>query len=160
MNNKLLNCLVAGVLVTTLAGASPALAFRGGGGGGGGGGMHGGGMGGGGMHVGAIGGGGGMHVGAMGGGTRFGGMSAGSRFSGTRFAGTPFAAHAAFTPRFSRFAFHDRRAFFHHRFFHHRFNRFAFVGAPFVYAAYNSCWRRVWTPYGLQWVDVCSDYGY
>ena len=96
-----------------------------------------------------------MHVGAMGGGTRFGGMSAGSRFSGTRFAGTPFAAHAAFTPRFSRFAFHNRRAFIHHR-----FNRFAFVGAPFVYAAYNSCWRRVWTPYGLQWVDVCSDYGY
>ena len=141
MNNKLLNCLVAGVLVSALAGASPALAFRGGGGGGG---MHAGGMGG------------GMHVGAMGGGTRFGGMSAGSRFSGTRFAGTPFAAHAAFTPRFSRFAFRDG---FRHR-FHHRFNRFAFVGAPFVYAAYNSCWRRVWTPYGLQWVDVCSDYGY
>ena len=38
MNNKLLNCLVAGVLGTTLALASPALA-RGGGGGGGGGGM-------------------------------------------------------------------------------------------------------------------------
>ena len=145
MNNTVLSCLIAGAL----AGASPALAFRGGGGGGG---MHAGGMGSG-MHAGGMGG--GMHVGAMGGGTRFGGMSAGSRFSGTRFAGTPFAAHAAFTPRFSRFAFHDRRAFFHHR-----FNRFAFVGAPFVYAAYNSCWRRVWTPYGLQWVDVCSDYGY
>jgi hypothetical protein len=141
MNNKLLNCLVAGVLVSALAGASPALAFRGGGGGGGGGG---------GMHAGGMGG--GTHVGAMGGGMRFGGMSAGSRFSGARFAGSPLAAHAAFTPRF---AFHDRRAFIHHR-----FNRFAFVGAPFAYAAYNSCWRRVWTPYGLQWVDVCSDYDY
>src|SRR5216684_5054777 len=136
MNSKLLSCLVVGVLVSALAGASPALAFRGGGGGG----MHAGGMGG------------GMHVGAMGGGMRLGGMSAGPRFSGARFAGSPLAAHAAFTPRF---AFHDRRAFIHHR-----FNRFAFVGAPFAYAAYNSCWRRVWTPYGLQWVDVCSNYGY
>ncbi len=35
---------------------------------------------------------------------------------------------------------------FHHRFFHHRFHRFAFIGAPFAYAAYDSCWRRVWTP--------------
>jgi hypothetical protein len=127
-----------------------------------GGGMRSGGMGGG-MHVGAIGGGtrfggmgGGMHVGAIGGGTRFGGMSGATHFSGTRFAGTPFAAHAAFTPRFSRSAFRDG---FHHR-FHHRFNRFAFIGAPFVYAAYDSCWRRVWTPYGLQWVDVCGYYGY
>jgi hypothetical protein len=145
MNNKLLNCLVAGVLGTTLAVASPALAFRGGGGG-----MHFGGMGGG-MHVGGMGG--GMHVGTMGGGMRFGGMS-GPRFSGARFAGAPFA-HAAFAPRFSRFAFHDRRAFFRHR-----FNRFAFVGAPLVYAAYNSCWRAVWTPYGRQWIDVCSGYGY
>jgi len=30
----------------------------------------------------------------------------------------------------------------------------------FAYAAYDSCWRRVWTPYGLQWVDVCGNYGY
>jgi len=35
-----------------------------------------------------------------------------------------------------------------------------FVGAPFAYAPYDSCWRRVWTPYGLQWVDVCGNYGY
>ena len=34
------------------------------------------------------------------------------------------------------------------------------LGAPFAYAAYDSCWRRTWTPYGLQWVDVCSGYGY
>ncbi len=65
MNNKVLSCLIAGVLGATLALASPALA-RGGGGGGG---MHGGGMGGG-MHAGGMGG--GMQVGAISGGTRFG----------------------------------------------------------------------------------------
>ena len=133
MNNKLLSCLVAAALGTSLALASPVLA-RGGHGGGMGGGMHGG-MGGG-MHSG------GMHVGGMG----------GAHFSGSRFAGAHFA-RAGFSPGFSRVAFHGHR-------FHHRFHRFAFVGAPFAYAAYNSCWRRAWTPYGLQWVDVCSDYGY
>jgi hypothetical protein len=133
MNNKLLSCVVAAALGTSLALASPVLA-RGGHGGGMGGGMHGG-MGGG-MHSG------GMHVGGMG----------GAHFSGSRFAGAPFA-RAGFSPGFSRVAFHGHR-------FHHRFHRFAFVGAPFAYAAYDSCWRRVWTPYGLQWVDVCSGYGY
>jgi hypothetical protein len=179
MKNKLLNCLIAGALGTALALASPALAFRGGGGGGGmhgggmGGGMHGGGMGGG-MHVGGMGGGvhvggmgGGMHVGGMGGGMHvggmsrgmhFGGMSGGTHFSGSRFAG----AHAGFSPRFSRFAFHDGfHHGFHHRFFHHRFHRFAFFGAPYYsYASYDSCWRRVWTSYGPQWVNICGDYGY
>src|SRR5713101_8750183 len=165
MNNKLLSCLIAGALATTLALASPALARGGGGGGGHGGGFgggHGGGFGGGhfgggGMHVGGMGG--GMHVGAMGGGMRFGGMSAGPRFSGARFAGAPFAAHAALSPRFSHAAFSPRfsRFAFHHR-FHHRFNRFAFVGVPFAYAAYDSCWSRVWTPYGPQWVNLCNDY--
>ena len=29
-----------------------------------------------------------------------------------------------------------------------------------AYAAYDSCWRRTWSPYGLRWVNVCSDYGY
>jgi hypothetical protein len=82
---------------------------------------------------------------------RFGGISGGTHFSGGRFAGAHFA-HAGFSPRF---AFHHR---FHHRFFHHRFHRFAFVGAPFAYAAYDSCWRRVWTSYGPQWVNVCGDY--
>jgi hypothetical protein len=157
MNDKLLNCLVAGVLGTTLALASPALAR--GGGGGGGGGMHGGG-GGGGMHGGggmAGGGmGGGMHAGAMGGGTHFGGMSGGTHFSGNSFAAAPFA-HRGFSPRSSRFAFRDRDDF--GRRFHHRFNRFAFVGGDFAYA-YDSCWRRVWTRYGLQSVDVCGGYGY
>jgi hypothetical protein len=84
-------------------------------------------------------------------------MSRGMHFSGGRFAGTHFA-HAGFSHR-SRFAFHDRGHFFHHR-FHHRFHRFAFFGAPYAYAAYDSCWRRVWTSYGPQWVDVCGDYGY
>lgn len=150
MRNKLLNYLIAGALGTTLALTSPALAFHGGGGG-----MHGGGMGGG-MHFGGMGG--GMHFGGMGGG-HFGTMSGGMRFGGAHFSGGRFAgerfSHAAFSPRFSRFAFRDRG-----RFFHGRFHRFAFVGAPFVYAAYGGCWRRVWTPYGWEWANACSNYSY
>ena len=129
MNKKLLSYLVAGALATTLALASPALA-RGGGGGGG----HGGGFGGG--HYGGMGGG-GHYAAARWGGTHWSGMNRGMRF-----------AHAGISPRFSRFAFHHR--------FHHRFNRFAFYGD---YAAYDSCWSRVWTSYGPQWVNVCG-YGY
>jgi hypothetical protein len=149
MISKLVNCFVAGALSATVAFTSPA--FARGGGFGGGGGMHGGGMGGGGMHVGGMGG--GMHFGGMGGGMRFGAMGGGMRFAGSRFAGGR-VAHAGFSPRLSRFAFRD------HRFFrHHRFNRFAFIGAPFLYAAYyDGCWRKVWTPYGLQWVNVCGYY--
>jgi hypothetical protein len=157
MSNKLLKSLVAGTLATTLALASPALA-RGGGMGGG---MHVGGMGGG-MHAGGMGGGmpgGGMHfgggpphLGAMGGGAHFSGRSF-AAVSGGGFVGPRFA-HAGFAPRFSRFAFHDRRFFFH------RHHRFAFIGAPFIYANYDSCWRRVWTSYGPHWVNVCRDYGY
>jgi hypothetical protein len=142
MSNKILNGLIAGAMAATLALASPVLARGGGGGHGGGGmggGMHGGGMGGG-MRAGGIGG--GMHVGGMSGGPRF---SGGSHFAGARF------AHAGFSPRFSNFAFRH-----HGRFIHHR--RFAFIGAPFAYAAYDSCWRRTWTPYGLRWVNVCGDY--
>ena len=145
MNNKVLGCLIAGALSAALALASPALA-RGGHGGGMGGMGGGGGMGSkGSMGV-------GMHAAAVGGG--IGSMGAAPHFSGSHFAGAPFA-HAGFSPRFSRFAFHDRG-----RFIHHRFHRFAFVGAPFAYAAYDDCWRRVWTPYGLRWVGVCGDYGY
>src|SRR5450432_55969 len=113
MNNRLLSCLIAGALATTVALASPALA-RGGHGGGG-----------------------GMHFGGMG----------GAHFSGAHFAGAHFA-HAGFSPRFASLGGH-----------HHHFHRFAFFGAPYAYAAYNSCWRRMWTPYGLQWVNVCGDYG-
>jgi hypothetical protein len=140
MNNKLLKCLTAGAMAATLALASPVLA-RGGGGHGG----FGGGHGGGGMHGGMHGG--GMHVGGMGGGMRAGGMGfAGSRvgFAGSRFAG-PHFAHAGFGH--------------HGRFFHHRHHRFAFIGVPYAYAAYDSCWRRTWTPYGLRWVNICN-YGY
>jgi hypothetical protein len=132
MNNKLLSCLIAGALSATLALAPPALA-RGGGGGGGGG--HGGGMGG------------GMRGGSMGGGMHFAAMGGGANFAGSHFAGAHFA-HAG------RFGFRD------HDHFHHRFHRFAFFGAPYAYASYDSCWRRVWTPYGLQWANVCGDYGY
>jgi len=157
MNNRVLGCLIAGALATAVALAPPAFA-RGGGGGGGGG--HGGGMGGGG-HGGGIGGGmhgggmvGGMHAGGMmGGGAHFAAMGAGPHFGGAHFAGAPFA-HGGFSPRFSRFGFHDRGRF------HHRFNSFAFFGGPFVYAAYDGCWRRVWTPYGPQWANLCGDGGY
>ena len=103
MNNKVLSCLIAGALATTLALASPALARGGGGGGGmeaaawrhGGGGMGGG-------HAWRRGMGGGLHFGGMGGGARVGGM----RFGGGRnsaaagFAGVR-SAHAAFSPGFS-----------------------------------------------------------
>jgi hypothetical protein len=133
MNNKLLSCLAAGALGTALALASPALAFHGGGG---------------------MGGGGGMHAGGMSGGMRFGAMSGGTHFSQGRFASAPFA-RTGFSPRVSRFAFRDRN-----HFNHRRFHRFAFVGVPYAYAAYDSCWRRVWTSYGLRWIDVCNGYGY
>ena len=94
----------------------------------------------------ARGGGGGMHGGGMGGGWHGGGMHVGGgQFGGGRF------AHAGFSHG-SRFAFRD------HRFFHHRFHRFAFVGFP--YATYDGCWRRTWTSYGPQWVNVCSGYNY
>jgi hypothetical protein len=87
----------------------------------------------------------------MGGGMRFSGMG-GPRFSGMggpRFVGGGFVG-----PRFAHAGFHRG---FHHR-FHHR--RFAFIGAPFIYASYDSCWRRVWTGYGPRWVNVCRLYGY
>jgi hypothetical protein len=136
MVTKLVSCFVAGALGATVAVASPAWA-RGGGGGG----MHGGGMGG------------AMHAGGMAGGMHFGAMGGGMRFGGSSFAGAHFV-HAGFSPRFSRFGFRD------HRFFrHNRFNRFAFVGAPFLYAAYyDGCWRTAWTPYGPQWINACGYY--
>ena len=33
------------------------------------------------------------------------------------------------------------------------FHRFEFIGVPFAYVT-NYCWRRVWTRYGLQWVNA------
>jgi hypothetical protein len=87
----------------------------------------------------------------------------GGHFVGARFANTGFSprfANAGFSPRFSRVAFRGHPNAFHHRFFRHRFHRFAFVGVPYAYASYDSCWRRAWTAYGVQWVNVCGDYGY
>jgi hypothetical protein len=141
MTSKVRSWLIAGAIGTALAVASPALAFHGG--------MHmGGGMGG--MHMG--GGMGGMHFG----GSHFAGP--GGHFGAMNFARPGFSAvgRPGFAPRFSRFAFHDR--FF---FRHHRFNRFAF-GAPFVFAtSFDSCWRRVWTGFGPRWINVCGGfYGY
>lgn len=159
MKNRLLTALVAATVAATLAAAAPALAR--------------GGFGGGGMHVGGMGG--GMRVGGMGGGMRVGGMGGahfgGPRFAGSpmaaraaigpRFGGAPFASRAAFGPRFAGTTFHGRPFIGRHAFFfrHHRFHRSAFFGAPFIYAGYyDGCWRRSWTPYGWQWVNVCGDY--
>src|SRR5579871_2756146 len=143
---KLRSWLMAGAIGTTLAIASPALAFHGGMGGGGGhmgGGMGGMRMGGGGMHMG--GGWGGPHVGAgfAGPRTSFAAVRPGFSTFGRPGIARPFA------PRFSRFAFHDRFFFRHHRRF--------FFGAPFAFAAasYDTCWRRLWTAYGPRWVNVC-----
>jgi hypothetical protein len=145
MSNRFLSYLVTGALGVMLVLASPAFG-RGGGGGGGmmGGGGHGGGMGGGG-HGGGMGGG---HFASMGGG-HFAGMG-GGHFAGAHF------VHGGFP---HRFAFHDHGGF-RHRVFDRRLHRFVFIGGPYVYASYDSCYRRVWTPVGLQWVNICGDYNY
>ena len=70
-------------------------------------------------------------------------------FGGARF------AHAAIGPRFAGAGWHGHHGFLRH----HHFRRFAVFGAPYFYAGYNDgCWRRSWTPYGWQWVNVCGDY--
>jgi hypothetical protein len=143
MSSRLANYLIAGAFVSALALASPALAFRGGGG----------------MGMRGMGGGMGMHSMGMGGGMAMHPMGAAPRVGAMRFAAAPMS-HAAWGPGWSRSAFPHNARIFHHRFFHHRFNRFAFVGVPFFYAGYDSCWRQVWTRYGLQWVNACGDYGY
>ena len=132
MSNKFLSYLVTVALGVTLALASPAFG-RGGGGGGG--------MGGGGM-------GGGSHFGGGMGGGHFGGMG-GGHFAGAHF------SHGGF----SRFAFHDHDGF-RHRVFDRRLHRFVFIGVPYAYASNDSCYRRMWTPVGLQWVNICGDYDY
>jgi hypothetical protein len=156
MHNRLLKGLTAATIAAVMALASPVLAR--GGGGGGHGGFGGGGHFGGGMHAGGFG---GMHVGGMGG-ARFAHVGA-PAFGGARFAHAGFA-HAGFAPRFAGAGagWHGRPFIGRHAFFHHRhFRRFAVFGAPFVYAGYNDgCWRRSWTPYGWQWVNVCGDSWY
>lgn len=160
MDNRLLKGLAAVAIAAAMALASPVLArgggFGGGHFGGGMGGMHAGGFGG--MHVGGIGGAHFAHVGGPG----FGGAGfahiGGPGFSGARF------AHAAIGPHFAGAGWHGRPFIGRHAFFfrHHRFHRFAVFGAPFYYANYydDGCWRRRWTPYGWQWVNVCGDYWY
>ncbi|MGA7808635.1 MAG: hypothetical protein WCB02_28925, partial [Bradyrhizobium sp.] len=91
---------------------------------------------------------GGMGMGGMGGG-HFGGMG-GGHFDSGHF------GHAGFGPRF---AFHEHDGF-RHRVFDRRLHRFVFIGAPYLYAGYDDCWRRAWTSYGLQWVNVCGNYDY
>ena len=98
-------------------------------------------------------GGGGMHW--AGGGTHWAG--GGMRWAGGRH-------FAAMGPHWAGGWHPGARFAFRHRFFHHRFNRFAFAfaGAPYYYdyGSYDYCWRRVWTAYGPQVVNVCGDYGY
>jgi hypothetical protein len=175
MKSKLLGYLSAAVLGAAIALPTPAMAFRGGGGFGG---MHGG-FGGGGMHFGGGFGGGGMRFGGggfAGGGFRGGMVTGRSVFvpGGNRFAAAPFAGQRFAVNRFNNFGVRNRFNNFalRDRFFfrHHHFRNFAFFGAPFFgfgawpyyydYAANGGCWRQVWTGYGLQWVNVCNDYGY
>ena len=164
MGNRVASYFIAGALLSALALASPALA-KGGGMGGGGGGM---GMGHGGMGMGH----GGMGMGHYsGGGMGWGGRSTGmvghpswgvGPHVGARSLAAMPMSRAALTPQFSRAAIVHPHPFVHNRFFfHRRFNRFAFVGGPFFYASYyDGCWRRVWTAWGPQWINVCSDYSY
>jgi hypothetical protein len=102
------------------------------------------------MHGGGFG---GMHVGGMGG-AHF------AHFGGPAFGGARFA-HAAFGPRFAGAGWHGRPFIGRHAFFfhHHHFRRFAVFGAPYYYSNFyaDGCWRRSWTPYGWQWVNVCGD---
>ncbi len=134
MCSRFANCLIAGALASAFALTSPAHAFKGGMSGG----MHG-----------------------MGGGMAMHSMGVGPRVGAPSFAAVPMSrsawGHSAWGPGFSRSAFPHHAHFFHH----HRFHRhFAFVGVPFFYAGYDDCWRRVWTRYGLQWVNACAYYGY
>ena len=79
------------------------------------------------------------------------------------FAGARFA-HAAIGPHFAGAGWHRGPFIGRHAFFfrHHHFRRFAVFGAPFYYSNYydDGCWRRNWTPYGWQWVNVCGDNWY
>jgi hypothetical protein len=77
---------------------------------------------------------------------------------GARSFATMPMSRAAFAPAFSRAAFTHHPAFFHHH--HNRFNRFAYGGGDYFYAGYDDCWRRVWTAYGPQWVNICDYYNY
>jgi hypothetical protein len=76
-----------------------------------------------------------------------------------RFVPRAFSNGQMFPNRFHAFPF-DHRFAFHH----HHFRNFAFFGYPFAYdggyGAYDGCWRQIATPYGLQWTNICYNYGY
>jgi hypothetical protein len=99
------------------------------------------------MHGGHGGGFGGGHFGGFGGG-HFGGHFGG--FGHPHMAGPAMIHGNHFVG--NRFAFRDRGRFFHHRFFR---NRFAFLGVGFPYGYYDSCYTRVWTPWGWRWRYAC-----
>jgi hypothetical protein len=147
-NRRLLGLAAAALGAATLI-VAPAEAFRGGGGFGG---MHGGGM-----HFGGGGGFGGMHGGAA----HFGGGGFGAMHVGAaHFGGNNFRGGMAFGPRVAPFV-HQRAVFHNFGFRHRHFNNVVFVGGPYYGVGYgDTCWRRVWTYYGWQWANICSDYGY
>ena len=143
MGNKLLNCLIAGAMTASLRlrhrarsrWRCSAAAWRRL-------------IGGGGMHCG-----GGGHFGWRR--HAFGGMGF-ARQRASRFAGSRRRCSAGTASRVRALRMQDLPR-------HGRSSITAFIalrsfGAPFAYAAYDSCWRRVWTSYGPQWVNVCYDY--
>jgi hypothetical protein len=146
-NRRLLGLAAAALGAATLI-VAPAEAFRGGGGFGG---MHGGAA-----HFGG-GGFGAMHVGAA----HFGGGGFGAmHVAPAHFGGNNFRGGMAFAPRVGPFV-HQRAVFHNFGFRHRHFNNVVFVGGPYYGVGYgDTCWRRVWTYYGWQWANICSDYGY
>jgi hypothetical protein len=135
--------LVTLTAVAALGVGSTAMARGGGGWGGGGGGGGWGGS----AHVGGWGGGAAMHVVAMGHPMRGAPMMT-ARVQSMGISPNHFA--------WGHDHFHDH---FHHR-FHNRFFAIGF-GGPYLYDyAYDSCWTRIPTRYGWQWVYVCGDNEY
>jgi hypothetical protein len=80
------------------------------------------------------------------GGAHFGGAHfGGAHFSGMGHPGMAFRGHPFVGSHFARFD---------HRFFRHRFGHRFFFAGGFPYG-YDSCYARVWTPWGWRWRYVC-----
>jgi hypothetical protein len=110
--------------------------------------------------------GGGMGMHSMGGAMGMHPMGFSAVHPGASFAAMPMT-RGAVSPAFSGWhgSWHAGPHFAHFGFHHHNhFRRFFFVGgAPYDYSDYSSyddCLRRVWTGYGVRWINVCGDYGY
>jgi hypothetical protein len=133
MERKLLGRIAVVALSATLGLASPAMAFHGGFGG---------------MHGGF---GGGFH-GGMGGGFQGGGFHGGmGGFRGGMVAGRGMMAPPGARFGGARFAFHNHRHF-------RNFVAVGFGGGYWPYYYDDGCWRRAWTSWGWQWVNICTGY--